>query len=439
MFGLLWEHIEDNYDYSKIWLEEDKQKSIVIPETQKHMLINGDNLKSLNLLKQDFKGKIKMIYVDPPYNTGNKKFIYNDCFLNHKNEYAHSDWLEFMYRRLSIAHQLLQDDGFMFLSIDDHEFAHLKLLCDMIFGESNFVTTFCWIMTSEEIDSVENEVRTLGANIGMLKHSHEYILCYRKSSSAKFSLLKSSQEFIESRLTNKGNKISRLTLPKGIPCESKISRTIFDKMGGVSEQIKIVSPNGLIIKDGFLAEDVVLEGCFRNPNMINKFLSGEDVFDLKGQKMVGLYLKKTGVPFSIKEKGGNIPSSIISGYGDTSKWTNHVLDVLDIPLSSASFDYPKPIPLMEYLMEIACPQSEQSIVLDLFAGSGSLGEAVFNLNHSKGFNLASIMLQNNDSNICTSITYPRLRNVITGYLDKSTASIVKVPQSLSYYEVKEKE
>jgi len=138
---------------------------------QMNFLIEGDNLASLQLLEKTHKGKIDLIYIDPPYNTGNQDFVYDDSFVDSNDTFRHSKWLSFMQKRLGIAHNLLSNKGAIFISIDANEFAQLKILCDAIFGESNFIGNMIWRKKAGGGQTDEFFVT-----------EHEYIICYRKSS-----------------------------------------------------------------------------------------------------------------------------------------------------------------------------------------------------------------------------------------------------------------
>lgn len=143
-YGLVWEKhtekVDEMLEHNIPVFCEDESKKIVANENDGYnFLLEGDNLHSLKLLKKTHKGKIDVIYIDPPYNTGNKDFIYNDSFVDKTDGYSHSKWLSFMSERLEIARELLSDDGVIFISIDDNEQAQLKLLCDEVFGDKSFV------------------------------------------------------------------------------------------------------------------------------------------------------------------------------------------------------------------------------------------------------------------------------------------------------------
>ena len=148
-YGLVWEQHEENVDKKMETaipvFDEIKEREICgNPDDKKiNFLLEGDNLHSLKLLEKTHKGRIDVIYIDPPYNTGNKDFIYNDEYIDEDDGFNHSKWLSFMYERLEIARNLLCEEGIIFISIDDHEYAQLKILCDEIFGENNFISKYC--------------------------------------------------------------------------------------------------------------------------------------------------------------------------------------------------------------------------------------------------------------------------------------------------------
>lgn len=153
-YGLVWEDkpedVEERLREELPVLKEVPDHAIISdnPDAPNHILIEGDNLEALTALAYTHEGKIDVIYIDPPYNTGNKDFVYNDHYVDKEDSYRHSKWLSFMSRRLKIAKQLLSDKGVIFISIDDNEQAQLKLLCDEVFGEQNFVGTYFWKRTS---------------------------------------------------------------------------------------------------------------------------------------------------------------------------------------------------------------------------------------------------------------------------------------------------
>ena len=174
-YGLVWEDkpeaVEERMQEELPVLREVPERAIIsdAPDAPNHILIEGDNLEALTTLAYTHAGKIDVIYIDPPYNTGNKDFVYNDSFVDREDTYRHSKWLSFMSRRLRIAKQLLSDKGVIFISIDDNEQAQLKLLCDEVFGEDNFVANIIWKHTQQ---SKNDELH--------FSRQYNYTLCYAK-------------------------------------------------------------------------------------------------------------------------------------------------------------------------------------------------------------------------------------------------------------------
>lgn len=171
-YGLVWEQHEENVDKKMETaipvFDEIKEREICgNPDDEKiNFLLEGDNLHSLKLLEKTHKGKIDVIYIDPPYNTGNKDFIYEDRIVGKDDGYRHSKWLSFMNERLKIAKKLLSQQGVIFISIDDNEYSQLKILCDSIFNEENFVANIIWAKNSGNNNSVNVSIKT------------EYVLVY---------------------------------------------------------------------------------------------------------------------------------------------------------------------------------------------------------------------------------------------------------------------
>ncbi|WP_252344736.1 site-specific DNA-methyltransferase, partial [Gemella sp. zg-1178] len=171
-YGLVWEKhtekVDEMLEHNIPVFCEDENRKITAKENEVYnFLLEGDNLHSLKLLEKTHKGKIDVIYIDPPYNTGNKDFIYNDSFVDKTDGYSHSKWLSFMEQRLEIARELLSDEGVIFISIDDNEQAQLKLLCDEVFGEENYVGHFIWVRKKKG-SFLNKKIRKMT----------EYVLCY---------------------------------------------------------------------------------------------------------------------------------------------------------------------------------------------------------------------------------------------------------------------
>ena len=258
-FGLVWERDEIEHDraVNDDFVALDFDPSLSCGGAPfRNLIIEGDNFDALRFLRMTHAGKVKCIYIDPPYNTGNKDFIYNDRFIDKDDAYKHSKWLEFMYRRLVVAKELLAEDGVFFVSIDDTEYAPLKLLLDRIFGEKNFLANLVW----QTDGNFDNQAR--------FKICHEYVLVYAVNETQVPSPPvidpnaeesgKLFRDEIRNTIVKNGpkNPVSELTLPAGFPAdfEEGIIPERQDKwphfLGtAVVKNKKLISP--VIIKSGW--------------------------------------------------------------------------------------------------------------------------------------------------------------------------------------------
>lgn len=332
----------------------------------KNVLIKGDNLEVLKHLKNAYYRKVKMIYIDPPYNTGNGDFIYNDersftpqslaqmanielekassiLNLTLKNSSTHSAWLSFMYPRLYIARQLLREDGVIFISIDDNEQANLKLLCDEIFGEENFVSCFVW------------QKKSGGGQAKHFYEGHEYVLIYCKNKDLLQGLFK---------IKEKG-KIETDFLRK---IHGKYTNNL--KLKNVYEKY----PNQLIEHRNLMFEemDIFLQ---------EKLITQEKYDEIKQNLTNGIYfLKPYNDKFNLvcrnNENNQALMYSIISGV-----WTSDGNTEIEQLFGKLVFNDPKPVNLLKQLIQSATMQGNSNdIILDFFAGSGTTAQAVMELN-----------------------------------------------------------
>ena len=338
---------------------------------QMNFLIEGDNLASLQLLEKTHRGKIDLIYIDPPYNTGNRDFIYDDVFVDLADTFRHSKWLSFIEKRLVIAKKLLSPKGGIFISIDEHEFAQLKILCDSIFGESNFVECICW---DKKSSAKGVPPRTMMANV------HEYILVY--STSGIFSFLGEKRDI--SSFSNPDND------PRGLWRNTNIKSTVKSK----SESYTIVDPaTGNAFTDAWAYSETEL----------NRLIAeGYIIFP---KKSTGQVRKK-----EFLNELRNDKKAIKSSWGlfDNQKNT----EMLKALLPDVFFLNPKPINLLQYLLEVTTLSTSNSTILDFFAGSGTTGHALMKLNAEDGGNRRFILCTNNENNICREVTYERIKRVI---------------------------
>jgi adenine-specific DNA-methyltransferase len=301
----------------------------------------------------------------------------------------HTDWLNMMYSRLMLAKNLLSDDGVIFVSIDENENFNLRKMLDDVFGGLNYLSTFTWISTKEKItDFNSKKIKAVGANLGKIKKVTEYIECYSKTNSFSLGLFETKDQEIHSRITKQGNQLSRLEIFKGVKIKNISNVTYTGIIGGDSEPVRILNSEGMIFKDGVLVNDVILEACFANAKMIQEFQKGKEIIDARGQKLTDIYFTKTGLPYMIKSKNGDIPSNLLSGYGDTSIWRKKLENLFE---TYNVFDYPKPTDLLKDLISIS--SLNNSIILDFFSGSATTAHAVMQLNAEDGGNRKFIMVQ----------------------------------------------
>lgn len=371
----------------------DEERS-VNPAESENLIIEGENLEVLKLLSAAYREKIKCIYIDPPYNTG-KDFVYSDNFTQDKKGYwedagivedglkidtntetdgrYHSNWLNMMYSRLLVARQLLREDGVIFISIGDVEIKHLIKICDEIFDEKNFLANIIW-----------KSGRTASAHF---RTEHEYILTYAKDLS-KLPLFKfEGEENISDRAIKRPsekNPISQISFPKGMEFNS--DDKIFPTEFGSTESVKVIS--GVFeAKDGRLANDVTLEAAWTMKDMIEDWLQQEEVFDQKGQKVTKFFFKSNGVLQYEKEKGTIHPKSLIENF-TTKNGTNALKTLFG---TTSLFEFPKPPDLLKLLYSYVT--DKDSIVLDFFAGSGTSGQAILELNQEDEGNRTHILIQ----------------------------------------------
>ena len=366
-----------------------REESVDFDHTQ-NLYIEGDNLDVLKVIRETYLGKVKIIYIDPPYNTGND-FVYNDDFSQDADEYRensgqldeegnrlvqntesngrfHTDWLNMIYPRLKVAKDLLSEDGVIFISIDDNEVENLRKICDEIFGQHNFIACFAWINSLK--DEIDEDIKFAGSNLGTLKKAHEYICAYGKSD-YHLPLDLPSSKYIEKLITKGGNNVVDLCVPKGLKCSEKISKVIKGHVGGTDDYYDIVTDEGMIIKNGVLQNDILIRGPLGNAQMLSRYFSGEEIIDRKGQKLIEVYIAPNGMLQTKKLRAGDTPSTVLIGKGTTKNGTLSLKKMF----GKKVFDYSKPVELINYLL--TKQQVTEFTVLDFFSGSATTAHSVF--------------------------------------------------------------
>ena len=370
-------------------------------EAPNHILIEGDNLHALTALTFTHEGQIDVMYFDPPYNTGNKDFKYNDSFVDREDSYRHSKWLSFMDKRLRIAKRLLSEKGVVFISIDDNEQAQLRLLCDEVFGEGNFVANVIW----RSADSSNNDAKQFS-----LDHNDTYI--YSKSSQWSPNLIERTEKHNE-HYKNPDND------PNGPWFAGNVSSPNPRK----NLQYDIISPNGNKIsspKNGWRWSEV------RVNEMIE---TGEISFSEDNTRII----KKT----YLKNQKGIPPSTLWIDIDETGHNRNAKYELIKLfPNVSTSdlFSTPKPTKFITKILKLSTRPSFPSKILDIFAGSGTTLHATMQLNAEDGGNRQCILVTNNENNIAEEVCYERNRRVIQGYTNSKVEWVPGLTNNnLRYY------
>jgi adenine-specific DNA-methyltransferase len=308
-----------------------------LPETIGNEIHCVDNLDFLKLNQERLKGKVKCIYIDPPYNTGND-FIYKDK-RHSKGECKHSKWLSFMLPRLKLARDLLREDGVIFVSIDDNEQANLKLLMDEVFGEENCIAQLVWRKKKESAND--------GTNIST---KTEFILCYTKAC-GNINRIDLKQEYLKNSYSNSNND------PRGLWRCVSIKLSVGHQGSGY--KYKIHTPNGKIYDDNWIMPEKTYLSLLND----NRIYFGKNN-DAIPQKII-----------FANESQGQIPDNLLLEYGTNKDGKKAILEFFNV----AVFDTAKPVSLIKHLLTIST--TEGDLVLDFFAGSGTTGQAVMELNH----------------------------------------------------------
>lgn len=369
-------------------------------DQEDNILIEGDNYHALTVLNYTHKEKIDVIYIDPPYNTGNKDFIYNDKYIDKEDGFRHSKWLNFMEKRLNLAKDLLKETGVIFISIDDNEQAQLKMLCDKIFGEVNFIAQIAW----QKKYAASNDNKSISS-------VHEYILCYTRSVNLWHPNLFSRPEELDAKYKNSDNDL------RGPWYSTNLSVKTFS----AKNYYEIISPSGKKFLPPPTRCWVVSKERYSELLKDNRIYFGKDGNSRPYQKTFLSEVQQGIVPDSLwlhKDAGHNIEAKSILRelFGDIEKL----------------FDTPKPVRLIKRILKISSEDS--SVILDFMAGSGTTGHAVLELNKEDGGNRKFILCTNNENKICEEVTYPRIQKVIKGYKKNGNGEkVVGLGGNLQYF------
>lgn len=392
-------------------LNSENHNSSFITHNSSGAIIHGDNLEALKALLPQYEGKIKCIYIDPPYNTGNENWVYNDNVNDPKIKKwlgqvvgkesedlsRHDKWLCMMYPRLKLLHKLLADDGAIFISIDDNEQANLKLICDEIFGGSNFIGNVSWFKKRKG-SYLSKEFVSLT----------EHIVVYRKNE--KLTLFGGKPNSEESQpLIKRTNSIKELVFPENTVA-TKLKDGIYYKGIYGQGSSSVLLKTDLAVKNKIVLNEFSLEAPFIwSQDFLNNELK-------KGTKIViNTNTLQPRAFRSTDDKHKGFPSYIDGK--EFNATTDDAYDNLkEIFKKERVFDYSKPYELVSYLINSITYFDKNSIILDSFAGSGTTAHAVLNLNKQDGGNRKFILIEMED--YAESITAERVKRVINGYADK---------------------
>lgn len=405
-YGLVWEEHEEAVDVMMrdnipVFTEVKEHEICMVPGEDYNFLLEGDNLHSLYLLEKTHRGKVDVIYIDPPYNTGGKDFVYNDTCIDRTDGYRHSKWLSFMYERLVIAKKLMSDIGLIFISIDDNEVAQLKLLCNEIFGEENFRGQIA-----------RGTGTPTGQGNAILSNEIDYILVYAKTQQAYFNGLPFDDE---------SSKIYNLEDEYG-----KYLNRPLRKTGGEDRRedrpsmfYPIKAPDG---SDIYPIAPSGYESRWRCQKSTYEQLCKEHRIEWKRDESGWKIYQKFYLEGRTKQ-----PGNLWSNVEGNKKATITIKNIM----GTSGFSFPKPVEVIVRILQIA--GNKDSVVLDFFAGSGTTAQAVLELNKEDGGQRKFILCTNNENNICEEITYQRIKTVITGKRQDGSEYSDGIPANLKYY------
>lgn len=422
------EKLDSKSKYGLVWEEDRIQEQVVIECREKlpvlkevkgreivknediptNILIEGDNFHALSVLNYTHKNSIKIIYIDPPYNTGKEnEFMYNDRYVDSNDGFRHSKWLSFMSKRLELSKNLLTDDGVIFISIDDNEIAQLKLLCNQIFGEDNFIAQF-----------IRKNKAGAGHDSGQIAVEYDYMLCFSKNKSN----VKFQKEVLDVENDSKYKLEDEFFSHRG-----KYYLRDLDYKGSYSESgdYPILTPDGTEIYSG---------GKFGRPNTwrwskdkVQWGIENDYIVFKKNKDNWKVYIKQ----YQFVDNENNIRERTLPYRALISFLNSEGSQELNNVVNQTIFKFPKSIGLIEFCLNLF--DDKNLTILDFFAGSGTTGHAVMSLNSKDNGNRKFILCTNNENEICEKVTYTRISNVINGYKNLKNDKIDGIDSNLKYF------
>ncbi len=420
-FGLVWEDKPEEIvlgcEKQVPIIKEVKNRKLVSDNSSlNNVLIEGDNYHSLSVLNYTHRNKIDVIYIDPPYNTGSSAWVYNNNYIDENDSYRHSKWVSMMKNRLELAKNLLTDNGFIVCAIDHYELFTLGLLMDEIFGESNRIGIVSVVHKSEG----RNQEKFFGT-------SHEYMLFYSKNKqSANFAKIVLNEDIQATFDREDKDGLFRLNN--------------YLRSGGGDHNLRKNKPHFFY--------PIYVSSDLKNIT-IEKQKGYEEILPITstGQERTWkttkeTFLERLNSGQIIAERDQNNKIQVYEKYRESQVIKTHWIDpkyhaihygtkVVENILGGKKFDFPKSLYLLIDTLKLT--SNVNSTILDFFAGSGTTGHAVLELNKQDGGNRKFILCTNNENKIAEEVTYERLRRVIKGYKNKKGEKVEGLGGNLSYY------
>lgn len=428
-YGLVW---EDKPEHAKERMKHELPVLVDVPEryvegaspdSPHHVLIEGDNYNALTALQYTHTGKVDVIYIDPPYNTGNKDFSYHDTFhdepefIDREHRFRHSTWLSFMEKRLKLAKVLLKETGVIFISIDDNEQAQLKLLCDEIFGEGNHSGTICWFK--------KRKGSFLSKTLISLT---EYVHIFSKQPGKQ--LVGGKPDNTESQpLIKRTNSKKELKFPSNT-VKTKLSDGLYSpglygEGSSASELLNEITVSNGIIQNTF--------------SIIAPFVWGQENLDSEIKNGTDIIINTTNFqPRALRHNNDSVKGlpSLIDGREQKATNEDAYEFIQDLFQAEGVFNYSKPVNLIKILLMSGSFNDNSALILDFFAGSGTTLHATMALNAEDGGKRQCILVTNNENNICEQVTYERNKRVIQGYTNSKGQAVEGLKDNhLHYFKV----
>lgn len=393
-YGLTWER--DKIDPDKAMNDDFVALDLDISRSHgdapwPNLIIEGDNYDALRYLRMTHAGKVKCIYIDPPYNTGNRDFVYNDHFFDKNHRFRHSVWLEFMYQRLILARDLLHPEGVIFVSIDDNELFPLGMLMNRVFGEKNFVANVIW----QKVYAPKNTAKHFSMD-------HDYILVYAIDGDLWRPNPVSRTEAQDKAYKNPDDDSRGVWRADGVSARNPYSKGLYP----------IKCPSGRILSGPPKGRYwVYAEEKFKQLDADNRIWWGVDGDNNPAIKR-----------FLSEVREGRVPQTLwpYTEVGHTQEAKKEMLDILEFETSASVFSTPKPTRLLDRILQIAT--NKDDLVLDFFAGSGTTAHSILKLNKVDGGKRRFILVSNSEAteeepnkNLCRDVCAERVRRAMKGY------------------------